>query len=239
MSNEVALSNETMMVFKKFFEINMSMKVVATDNKTLKIKSSGNNVIATADIDEEFPRDFGIYDIREFISVVGIIDNPILDFTDPKKISIRSSDNKQRLTYRDYDMEMDSIAKSYTPKNVKLPDSTVEFKVDMNDLKKVLSAATTMKLDYIGFKGEDGKLLMTAFAKNNGDGGETNSYNIEIGETEHTFLMFEKVEYIKTLSGIGDMDVTISRKAFAGQFNFGGMVITIGFSSNSTFEDGE
>ena len=56
------LSNETLTVLKNFAGINQSI-LVRKGNK-LRTISVMKNILAEAEITEEFPKDFGIYDLN-------------------------------------------------------------------------------------------------------------------------------------------------------------------------------
>ena len=72
------VSNETIEVLKNFAGINPN--IVISPGQKLKTISEAKNIMAEADITEDFPQEFGIYDLNEFLSVLSLVDNPQLDF---------------------------------------------------------------------------------------------------------------------------------------------------------------
>ena len=74
------LTNNTMTVLKNFSGINQNLLV--REGNTIKTISEAKNVLATAVVEESFPQPFGIYDLNEFIGVLGLVDQPRLKFED-------------------------------------------------------------------------------------------------------------------------------------------------------------
>ena len=64
------LSKDTLTLIKNFASINGS--IMFTEGKRLATISEGKNVMAEVTISEEFPANFGVYDLNEFLNVVGL-----------------------------------------------------------------------------------------------------------------------------------------------------------------------
>ena len=74
------LSNETVSVLKNFSTINQNL--VIKSGSTITTMSAMKNIVAKADVKEDFPQDFAIYDLNEFLSVITFFENPELQFED-------------------------------------------------------------------------------------------------------------------------------------------------------------
>ena len=72
------LSNETISVLKNFSTINANLMVKA--GSSLSTMSAMKNIVAKADVTEEFPSDFAIYDLNEFLSALSLFGKPDLEF---------------------------------------------------------------------------------------------------------------------------------------------------------------
>ena len=68
------LSDNTMSVLKNFAGINPN--ILIKQGTTIKTISEARNVLAAANVTEEFSNEFGIYDLSEFIGVLGLVDTP-------------------------------------------------------------------------------------------------------------------------------------------------------------------
>ena len=62
------ISNKTLDILKNFSEINQS--VLIKKGKNLKTVSALKNILAHAEVEEDFPQDFAIYQLNEFIGVL-------------------------------------------------------------------------------------------------------------------------------------------------------------------------
>ena len=74
------LSENTLQILRNFSGINQNLLIKSGSN--IKTISEARNVVATADVTENFEKDFGIYDLSEFIGVMGLVDTPTLKFED-------------------------------------------------------------------------------------------------------------------------------------------------------------
>ena len=221
MSDKITISNETLSVFKALFNVDMTLKISADDvvefededgntvEKTiLRVKSQNNTMMCKVLINEVFPRDVNIYDIREFISVINIVNEPQLDLSKSNTITIVSKDGKQTLRYREAE---EVLITSYVAKDVPISNEDLKFNISSKLFDSVFTAAQTMKLEYLGFVGDGETAKISAFGKNEGKESLTNSFDVKIDDTEQTFNMFYKLDVnnLKVLSGEGDLSFVI------------------------------
>lgn len=246
----ISISSETLSVFKKLYEIDQSLKIASDQVETktdsdgnekkvtvVRTKSANKTMMARVEIDEVFPRDLHIYDLREFISVVNIVKEPQFDFSDEKFVVIRSADDKQKLRYLEANPD---LIKSFIDKDLSLSNDDVEVVITAEQFKSVLTAAQTMRLNHIGFVSDGETLSISAFGMNNGDGKDTNNFNNELVECDKTFRMFYKLDVhnIQVLLGEGDLTITIDGKRKVSKVETqSGKVLWIAFDSKSEFED--
>ena len=78
MEKNMILSDDTLNVLKNFATINPNL--VFKPGQRLSTISEAKTIMAKAEIVEDFPQEFGIYDLNEFLSVCGLIENPQLNF---------------------------------------------------------------------------------------------------------------------------------------------------------------
>lgn len=250
MSNIVKLSDSTLSVFKKLHDVDQSLKIACDQVETVKdedgndkevtvlrTKSMNKTMMARVEVSEVFPRDFHIYDLREFISVVGIVNEPEFDFSNDKYVVIKSSDGKQQLRYLEANPD---LIHSFINKDLALSNSNAEVAVSERQFKSVLTASQTMKLEYIGFIGDGETISMSAFNKNNGDNKDTNNFSIELEDSDVEMRMFYKtdVHNISVLLGEGDLVFSIdaSRKVSKVTTQTG-KTFWIAFDSKSEFSE--
>lgn len=227
------LSKETIDILKKVYEVNQSVKFVK-DEDIIKVKSTDNSLLMHAPIDDTFPRDFHVYDLREFLSVLSIIPEPKLDFSDDKFLKVSSDDGNQKLRYLEADPQ---FVQSYTDKEPKLPGIDFEVVVSADKFSSVMKAAQTMKLDNVGFISDGETITLSAFNKNNGDSKTTNNFSIDLADADAVFEMFYKIDMqnIGVLLGEGDLTFEVSSKKISKVATQTGKTFWIAMNANSSY----
>ena len=194
------LSAETLNILKNFSSINQSIFV--REGNKLRTISVTQTILAEAIVDEEFPRDFAIYDLNQFLNGIGLHDSPELDFTNDRYVIIR--EGKRRVKYFFADS---SIIVSPPNKNISLPSEDISFNLEHSQLDKLKKAAAVYQLNDLSIVGEAGVIKLVVRDKNNDT---SNEYSIIVGETSTEFIMNFKVENLKIIPG--SYDVVISEK---------------------------
>ena len=72
------LSKHTIEVLKNFSTINPN--IVVSPGQQLKTIAEAKNILASAEITEDFAQEFGIYDLNEFLSAINLVGDPELSF---------------------------------------------------------------------------------------------------------------------------------------------------------------
>ena len=80
------LSDNTLNILKNFAGINNS--ILVKQGTQLRTMSVAKNILAEAQIGEEFPRDFAIYDLNQFLNGLGLHQDPDMDFSPDSYLSI-------------------------------------------------------------------------------------------------------------------------------------------------------
>jgi len=93
------LSEETITVLKNFASINQS--ILIKNGSNLRTISIMKNILGEAKIQEEFPRDFAIYDLNQFLNGLNLHQDPDLDFTDNSYVTIREGKRKAKYFFAD------------------------------------------------------------------------------------------------------------------------------------------
>lgn len=233
MSNpmEVKLSKGDIETLQSVFLINQSVRINA-NNKQLRVMDVSKTRAVLAELSTEIPRQFCIYDVREFLQVLNLFKDPILDFSHPTCVIVKSEDNTQRVTYMDASVDM---IKSYYEKDIPIGDPDVEVEVTGEQLDLVMKATSSMRLDFIGFRSVNGKIVLTAFnpkTKSDGANGESSNIVVELGDTDAEFDLFYSAASLNVLNG--DCKFQLTRKCLSRVEN-SGRVYFITMSKDSTF----
>lgn len=194
------LSDNSLTILKNFAGINNSI-LVKQGNK-LRTISVAKNILAEADITEEFPRNFAIYDLNQFLNGLALHQDPELDFTNDSYITIREGKRRVKYFYAD-----PNVIISPPEKEIKLPSEDVCFQLEHTSLEKLLKAAAVYQLPDLSAIGEAGVIRLVVRDKKNDT---SNEYSIVVGETDKEFTFNFKVENIKIIPGA--YDVVVSEK---------------------------
>ena len=194
------LSDKTLTILKNFAGINNS--ILVKQGNSLRTISVAKNILAEARIDEEFSRDFAIYDLNQFLNGLGLHQDPELDFTESSYLTIR--EGKRRVKYFFADP---AVIISPPEKEINLPSEDVNFQLDSTSLEKLLKAAAVYQLPDLSAVGEAGVVKLVVRDKKNDT---SNEFAIVVGETDREFIFNFKVENIKIIPTT--YQVTVSSK---------------------------
>lgn len=195
------LSDNTLVLLKNFAGINQSI-LVKQGNK-LRTISIAKNILAEAEITEEFPREFAIYDLNQFLNGLSLHQDPDLDFTENSYITIREGKRRVKYFYAD-----PNVIISPPEKEIKLPSEDVCFQLETGALEKLVKAAAVYQLPDISAIGDAGVIRLVVRDKKNDT---SNEYSIVVGETDEQFTFNFKVENISKIVS-GAYNVVVSRK---------------------------
>tara|TARA_E500000331_G_scaffold78667_1_gene74235 strand:+ start:104 stop:769 length:666 start_codon:yes stop_codon:yes gene_type:complete len=219
------LSDKTLTVLKNFAGINNS--ILVKEGNQLRTMSVAKNILAEADIDEEFSRQFGVYDLNQFLNGLSLHQDPDLDFTEESYLTIREGKRRVKYFYAD-----PNVIISPPDKAITLPTEDVHFQLESTSLEKLLKAAAVYQLPDLSAVGEAGVVKLVVRDKKNDT---SNEYSIVVGETDKVFSYNFKVENIKIIPGA--YDVVVSSKLLSrftnSQFN---LTYYIALEPDSTFE---
>ena len=200
MIQNMQLSEKTISLLKNFSGINQS--ILFKEGNKLRTISVMKNILAEVQIDEEFERDFGIYDLNQFLNSMSLFKDPQLDFKNVSYISIRQGNSRSKYFFAD-----PAVIVTPPDKSITLPSEDVAFSLNTQQLDKLLKAAAVYGVPDLSVVGEAGVIKLVVRDKKNDT---SNDFNIVVGETNDTFTLNFKVENIKVLPGA--YDVVISRK---------------------------
>lgn len=194
------LSDNTITILKNFAAINQSIRVKT--GSRLRTISVAKNILAEAQITEDFPRDFAIYDLNQFLNGLNLHQDPDLDFTDDSYISIREGKRRVKYFYADPNVIVSPPDKEIAP-----PSKDVCFQLEHSSLEKLLKAAAVYQLPDLSAIGSAGVIRLVVRDKKNDT---SNEYSIVVGETDKEFTFNFRVENMKMIPS--NYDVVISSK---------------------------
>lgn len=223
--NTMKLSDKTLTLLKNFSSINQS--ILFKEGKSLRTISVMKNILAEAKIEEEIPKDFGIYDLNQFLNGLNLYQNAELDFQNDGYVVIKEGKSRSKYFFAD-----PNVIVTPPDKEVALPTEEVCFILDTKELDKLLKASTVYQLPDLSVIGEAGVVKLVVRDKKNDT---SNEFSVIVGETSEVFTLNFKVENIKIIPGT--YEVVISSKLLS-RFKNTGFDVTyyIALEPDSTFE---
>lgn len=197
------LSQSTLDVLKNFSGINQNLLIKT--GSTIKTISEAKNVVATAEVAEEFPQQMGIYDLNEFIGVLGLVDSPALKFADGY-VNVGDTSGRSQVKYF---FSPEETLTSPT-KDINMPSAEVTFVLDGETMSKIKRAASTLGHSELSISAKDGVLQLSVIDTANST---SNSYVIDVEGTFESNAVFNFIVNIANLKMLpGDYEVSISSK---------------------------
>ena len=194
------LSDNTLSLLKNFSTINQS--ILFKQGSKLRTISVMKNILAEATVEEELPKDFGIYDLNQFLNGLGLHQNPELDFGNEGHVVIREGKMRSKYFFAD-----PQVIITPPDKEITLPTEDVNFELSTQQLDKLLKAAAVYQLPDLAVKGGEGVVKLVVRDKKNDT---SNSFSVIVGETDKQFTFNFKIENIKILPGT--YEVVVSQK---------------------------
>ena len=195
------VSDRTTNLLKNYANINQSIEF--REGKLLKTVSPLNTILASVEVEEEFPKTFPIYELNRFLGTLSLFNDPELNF-DENGVSI--TDDKHSAIYR----YCGSSSMFQTPpdKDITFPDAEVEFELSHEQFKTTINAANTLGLPEVVVEGNGTDIELVV-----SDTGNVSSdrFSTTVGKTDKTFYMIFKTENLNKILE-GDYTVALSSK---------------------------
>ena len=192
------LSEKTLSFLKNFSTINQSINF--KQGSSLRTISVMKNILAEVTIDEELPKDFGIYDLSQFLNGLSLHNNPELNFEADNYVVIKEGRSRSNYFFAD-----PSVIVTPPEKEISLPSEDVSFELSTDQLDKLLKAAAIYQLPDLCVVGGAGVVKIMVRDKKNDT---SNDFSVIVGETDKEFSFNFKVENIKILPGTYEVVVS-------------------------------
>ena len=190
------LTNETISVLKNFSTINANLMVKA--GSSLSTMSAMKNIVAKADVTEEFPSDFAIYDLNEFLSALSLFGKPDLEFGNDFVIITEEGTSKS-LKY----WYSDPSVVTTPSKEISMPSTELTFPLSSDTLNEITKAAAVIGVPDMALAG--GKLMVTDKKNSTANAYET---SLDVGDVSADYKFWFKVENLKLIPGSYDVEVS-------------------------------
>ena len=194
------LSSNTISVLKNYASINQNL--VIKEGKEITTMSAMKNIVARAEVEEEFPQEVAIYDLNEFLSALSLFKSPNLQFQDTYVNITEENNPKTSLKY----FYSDPSVVTTPSKMITMPSNEVTFTLESATLSNITKAAAVIGSADLVLENSNGTPSLTVKDKKNDT---ANSYSMGV-ETkgEGNFSFFFKVENLKLIDGKYNVEVS-------------------------------
>ena len=191
------LSNETKEVLKNFSTINQNLMI--KQGSSISTMSAMKNIIANAKVTENFPREFAIYDLNEFLAALSLFEKPELDFKDDFVVITEEGSKGKSLKY----WYSDPSVVTTPSRDITMPSKEITYNFSSSTLAEVQRAASVIGAPDMVL--ENGKLKVTDKKNNTANNYET---DIAVDENNAEYKFWFKVENLKIIPGSYDVEVS-------------------------------
>jgi hypothetical protein len=194
------LSNNTISVLKNYASINQNL--VIKEGKEITTMSAMKNIIARAEVEEDFPQEVAIYDLNEFLSCLSLFKSPNLEFETTFVTITEENNPKTALKY----FYSDPSVVTTPSKMITMPSNEITFTLDSSTLSNITKAAAVISSADLVLENTNGTSSLTVKDKKNDT---ANSYSMGVEtEGEGKFSFFFKVENLKLIDGKYTVDIS-------------------------------
>lgn len=217
------LSRDTLARFKNFASINGNL--LLKPGNAISTISAQKNIMASTTVTETFDKEFGIYDLSEFLGALSLFNDPELTFEE-KYVLVKEGSNS--IKYFAADPSVLVVAN----KQIEFPKSDIDFTLTQDDLAMIQRTSSVLRGEDLAIVGNGTTLSVVVSDKKNAT---SNQSVLEIGVTDKTFRVNLKVANLKLVAGTYDVSIS-SKKISRFKAAKDDLQYFIAIESDSTFE---
>jgi len=195
-----SISQETLSILKNFSQLNSNLLV--RPGNVINTVTGAKNVMAQATVQEDFPVEFGIWDLNKFLGTLSLFDSPTCVFGE-KSVKI-SGEGGRAVTY--YYSEPSLL--TTINKQVQMPETVINLSLTQSVFADLQRAASVLQLPDLSFTSMDGENIL-AVVRDKKDP-TSNDYSVAVGDVLGDTPNFEfnfKIDNLKLLPGDYDVEI--------------------------------
>ena len=194
-------SPNTLTILKNFSSINSNLTF--QPGNVIQTISVQKNIMASANVSEQFDQQFGIYSLPDFLGALSLFGDPDLSFKD-KYVNLQEGSNSVKF------YAADPSLLTQVPNIKPFPTPFVEFELTKNVLQQVLRASAILHVSDFSIAGDGNSISTVVGDKVNAT---SNTFSSVVSSTDKTFKANLKIENLKVIPD--DYKVSIaSQKIF-------------------------
>ena len=195
-----SISQETLSILKNFSQLNSNLLV--RPGSVINTVTGAKNVMAQATVQEDFPVEFGIWDLNKFLGTLSLFDSPTCEFGE-KSVKI-SGEGGRAVTY--YYSEPSLL--TTINKQVQMPETVIHLNLTQSVFADLQRAASVLQLPDLSFTSMQGDSIF-AVVRDKKDP-TSNDYSVAVGDVLGDTPNFEfnfKIDNLKLLPGDYDVEI--------------------------------
>ena len=195
-----SISQETLSILKNFSQLNSNLLV--RPGSVINTVTGAKNVMAQATVQEDFPVEFGIWDLNKFLGTLSLFDSPTCEFGE-KSVKI-SGEGGRAVTY--YYSEPSLL--TTINKQVQMPEIVINLSLTQSVFADLQRAASVLQLPDLSFTSMQGDSIF-AVVRDKKDP-TSNDYSVAVGDVLGDTPNFEfnfKIDNLKLLPGDYDVEI--------------------------------
>lgn len=201
---EFTFDARTIRVLKNFASINQSI-MFRPGTKIDTVSREKLIVYARADLDQEIPAEFGIYDLPRLFGALSLFSNPKIDIGENDML-ITSEGKKLRYRFA----APSTIRTAPVGKEFKWSGTDESFQLPWDLFKATMGAVGVLKMPEIAFVGTGERVFITTHhSKSPG----SDEFKIELGASQRRFNFVFKTENLMLLQGDYTVDINTKKRA--------------------------
>lgn len=194
-------SKSTIEILRNFASINQN--ILIKKGNVLSTRTVAKNIFVEATVEDTFEQEFGVYNLAELLGIVSLFSDPEFTLSE-NSVTISQGKNKVQYVFASPEVL------DYPDKAIKMPATDASFELSEENLKSLLKAGAVLSATDLVIQGNGNTITCTVLDPKNPS---SNTFAIEVGSTDKSFSAYIKLENLKLIPGI--YEVNLSSKKIA------------------------
>lgn len=182
------IHQSTISLLQSFSQISSNL-LIKRGNK-ITTRNAGNSIQARATVQEDFPEQFAIYDLNQFLSLIGISHDPELEFGD-KSLTIKSASGGEI----EYFYADPSLIVS-TSENIPTLEKIFTFSVTSSDITTITKTASIVSATMMSIISNNS---ITTLSINDPKNPTSHSFTKVLGDCDKSFNIKMSIDSFKVV----------------------------------------
>jgi hypothetical protein len=158
------------------------------------------NILCRASVTESFPREFAIYDLNQFLSLLTMDENADLEFGD-ESVTVKTGVGKFEFFYAE-----PSVIKAAPDKEIPV-EEMYSFPITKDSIQTIYRAASAISAPFLRVVGNGNEVFLSVGDPNTP---KSNSFTTSLGDSQQEFDARLSIESLKVIPD--DYTVTVGTK---------------------------